>query len=202
MNRISKWFVKFWARSKWVIITILALCVILPVTWSLLPIAKRIEINRSFTRMWNGFSNGFSTRWSQIMEALGIKSQATSGSHIPCSDNDVCSMAINRTFKPITLSDFKALLGNKNLKDLMVVDIRSVEDYEKGHIPIAFSIPYEDLKNYLAGVTRSTPLVIVGSGNENYKEIGKQLVDRWVFSNAGFLIGGMKAWDGDIEREK
>ncbi len=202
MNSFQKFISKIWARGKWVIITILALCLIIPVTWSMLPIAKRIEINRSFSKMWNSLSSGWNTRWSEIMEALGIKSRATNGSHIPCSDNDVCSMAINRTFRPITLGDFKALLGNKNMKDLMVVDIRPVEDYEKGHIPIAFSIPYEDLKQYLAGVTRSTPIVIVGNGSENYKEIGSQLVDKWVFSNAGFLIGGMKTWDGDIQREK
>jgi rhodanese-related sulfurtransferase len=110
-------------------------------------------------------------------------------------------MAINRTFRPIILSDLKALMGNKNL-NLMIIDIRSVEEYEKGHIPEAFSIPYEDLRTYLAGITRSTPIVVIGNGTENYKEIGKQLVDRWVFSNAGFLVGGMKTWDGDIEREK
>jgi rhodanese-related sulfurtransferase len=201
VNRIAKFFGKIWARGKWVIITLLALCLILPVGWMSLPIAKRIEIKRSFDKMWNGISSGWNTRWAEILEALGIKSRATSGSHIPCSDNDVCSMAINRTFRPIILSDLKALMGNKNL-NLMIIDIRSVEEYEKGHIPEAFSIPYEDLRTYLAGITRSTPIVVIGNGTENYKEIGKQLVDRWVFSNAGFLVGGMKTWDGDIEREK
>lgn len=201
MNRIGKWFSNFWARRKWAIVTILALCVILPVTWAALPTAKRIEIRRSFDKMWNGLSSGWNTRWAEILEALGIKSQATSGSHIPCSDNDVCSMAINRSFKPITLSDLKAVMGNKNIT-AMVIDIRSVEEYEKGHIPEALSIPVEDLRQYLAGVTRSTPLILIGNGNENYKEIGKQLVDRWVFSNASFLVGGMKVWDGEVQRER
>ena len=92
-------------------------------------------------------------------------------------------------------------MGNKNIT-AMVIDIRPIEEYEKGHIPEALSIPVEDLRQYLAGVTRSTPLILIGNGNENYKEIGKQLVDRWIFSNASFLVGGMKVWDGEIQREK
>jgi rhodanese-related sulfurtransferase len=110
-------------------------------------------------------------------------------------------MAINRTFSPITLADLKAILGNKNLK-AMIIDIRPIEEYEKGHIPVALSIPVEDLRQYLAAVPRSTPLILIGNGTENYKEIGKQLVDKWVFSNARFLVGGMKVWDGEIPREK
>lgn len=181
--------------------TILALCLILPVTWVSLPSAKRIEIRRAFEKMWNGISSSWNTRWSEIMEALGIKAKATAGTHIPCSDNDVCSMAINRKFSPITLADLKAVMGNKNLK-AMIIDIRPIEEYEKGHIPEALSIPVEDLRQYLAAVPRSTPLILIGNGTENYKEIGKQLVDKWVFSNARFLVGGMKVWDGEIQREK
>lgn len=201
MNRIGKWFSNFWARRKWAIVTILALCVILPTSWAVLPKAQKIEILRTFGKMWNGLTSTWETKWTEILETLGIKSKVLSGSHIPCSDDDICSMAINRSFKPITLSDLKAVMGNKNI-EAMIIDIRSVEEYEKGHIPEALSIPVDDLRQYLAGVPRSTPLILIGNGDENYKEIGEQLVDRWIFSNASFLVGGMKAWDGELQREK
>lgn len=39
-------------------------------------------------------------------------------------------------------------------KDIYLLDVRPVDEYEKGHIPKAISIPFEDLKNCLGQIPK------------------------------------------------
>lgn len=80
-----------------------------------------------------------------------------------------------------------------NRQNAVVLDIRSKEVYQKGHIINALSITPEMLKTTKTlEKFKSKPLIVVcGSGNESQK-IALQLKKQGY--NAYFLSGGIRSW--------
>lgn len=56
-----------------------------------------------------------------------------------------CVSAILPDIKEISYEDLKALLGKS--QDLILIDVRSKEEVEKGHIPGSINIPGEIVLN-------------------------------------------------------
>lgn len=86
------------------------------------------------------------------------------------------------------------LVQRINHENAQVVDIRSADAYQKGHIIDAISIPIEELSTKLKKIEKfkSRPIVIVcGTGNESGKAAES-------LKNQGFntyiLAGGIRAW--------
>lgn len=191
-----------WAIWRPFVAAFLALAIFMVGAWFLAPNRVKWQINFAFREMWRSLTENWGDKWDTVLQILGFDdTPAGARVAIACTQCDVCAAVINRYFHRYDPKDIKSLLRKTDLGP-MVVDIRSVDEYEKGHIPGALPMPLPTLKEDIWSVNRKTPIIIVGNGNEDYRKIGDDIVEKWKFYNAGYLVGGMKVWDGDIEVEK
>ncbi len=82
-----------------------------------------------------------------------------------------------------------------NRSDALVVDLRSAEDYAKGHILGAKSVPLADLERRAGELDKhkSKP-VIVHCGDGNRAGGGAALLRKLGFGSVSNLSGGYAAW--------
>jgi glyoxylase-like metal-dependent hydrolase (beta-lactamase superfamily II)/rhodanese-related sulfurtransferase len=88
----------------------------------------------------------------------------------------------------LTVEDVAARAGRS-----AVLDVREPEEYARGHIPRALSIPQADLASRLADVTQSRPLVVVCQVGQRSLRAA-QFLRQVGYANVGTLRGGMLAW--------
>ncbi len=183
----------------------LALVIAVGTSWLWIPTQTKWQIIRSFDSFWEGLTEDWDDKGETLKEILGV-SDMSDGAKVAaaCADCDVCEVAQNRFFHKYDLGDVKEIMregGESILKDIppQFIDIRSVEDYIEGHIPVSINMPLEDLKYDIWPIRRDTPIVIIGYEDTDYIALGKNLVDKWFFYNAGYLVGGMAEWDGELE---
>lgn len=96
------------------------------------------------------------------------------------------------TLGPVELKE----LSEKN--EVKIIDVRKRSDYEVGHIPMAISIPYEELETRLNELNRED-LHVVYCYNP-YCHLGARaavLLAQNKFSVME-LCGGFKVWDEDF----
>jgi rhodanese-related sulfurtransferase len=94
------------------------------------------------------------------------------------------------------MHDIKAII--KENQDYVILDVRTLDEYQEGHIPGAINIPNENIAN-IAGekLTNKEQLILVycRSGNRS-KQAAKTL------ANMGYTniieFGGIIDWDGDL----
>lgn len=79
----------------------------------------------------------------------------------------------------------------------LVVDTRPGPAFAAGHIPGAYGIPLRDGFATWVGwvVPPDRPLIIVSNSVEDHREIARQLVGIGFEDLAGYLEGGMRAWE-------
>ncbi len=202
---IQTWFSNIWARGRWTVIVSLALVLLIATAGLWFPVKLKWKLVRSFRNFWRGVTEDWDDKWDTIEDMLGINGVGD-GAKIAaaCADCDVCLVAQTRFFHKYNVADVKEIIregGVTILEDVppLFIDIRTEEDYIKGHIPEAINMPLAELKTDIWPSRRDTPLVIIGYAETDYIELGKDLVDNWCFYNAGYLVGGMDVWDGEIE---
>ncbi len=85
-----------------------------------------------------------------------------------------------------------------NREDAVVLDIRGVEDFKKGHIAGARSLPLAQLPTQLDSLEKSkdVPIVVVCFAGMSAQGAAKQLLAAG-FSKVFVLTGGMQKWTGD-----
>lgn len=202
MNRFSKWIAKFWARRRWVIVTILALAIISTAVWFVSPQQFRWKVNYSFRTLWRSLTENWGDKWDKVLQILGFD-DTPEGARvaIACTECDVCAVAINRYFHKYDLRDVKSIMGKGYLRPI-IIDIRDMADFEKGSIPgsLNMPLPFEDLKKDIWSLDRNRTIVLIGYADMDWHEIGKKVVDDWQFYNTGYLAGGIEAWDGELEK--
>ncbi|WP_371381502.1 rhodanese-like domain-containing protein [Sporomusa aerivorans] len=82
-------------------------------------------------------------------------------------------------------------------KEAMIIDIRTKEEYQEGHIPDAPFIPVGELESYLSELPESEKvLLICSSGNRSGRTTG--LLRSKGFENVDNIDGGMLAWRGPV----
>ena len=92
--------------------------------------------------------------------------------------------------KPITKEQLNTL------SNVRLIDIRSKQEYEKQHIPIAINIPAEDLPIASEQFSKTDTLVCVcNHGKERSQAAAEYLYDRG-FENTFYLEGGTSGWFG------
>ena len=81
-------------------------------------------------------------------------------------------------------------------KDALVIDVRRIRDFAQGHVPGAYSIVLRDALGSWLGwiVPPQRPLVFVTPGPEAHQEIVRQAIRIGYDDLAGYLDGGMAAW--------
>ncbi|WP_413307469.1 rhodanese-like domain-containing protein [Bacillus sp. 1P10SD] len=85
-------------------------------------------------------------------------------------------------------------------KEVVVLDVRTPEEYQEGHIPHAKLVPLQELENSLNELEKEKPyLVVCRSGTRSAQ--ASEILKSNRFSKIYNMTGGMNTWGYDIEIE-
>jgi rhodanese-related sulfurtransferase len=101
------------------------------------------------------------------------------------------------SFDTIKTNDILKYIGMPNV---LIIDLRDRKDYDKGHIPTAINIPYEELeskKRYLQ--TNFLLIFYCDRGNISLLAIRDLMKDGY---NMKSLYGGLRAYRGKLDRSR
>ncbi|HOO96911.1 MAG TPA: rhodanese-like domain-containing protein [Caldisericia bacterium] len=203
-GRLTAWIKQMWASRRWSFIATLALVLIVATSWFWLPVQTKWKLTRSFRNFWRAITEDWDDKWDTFTDILGISDDDGASLAAACADCDICAVAQARFLHKYDVDDVEEIIREGGVSILteippLFIDIRDVEDYEAGHIPVAINMPLVDLMDDIWPNDRTTPVVIIGYGNEDYVELEKMLVIEGLFNNAGYLVGGMPEWTGEVE---
>lgn len=94
-----------------------------------------------------------------------------------------------------TAAELKGMLDGGT--DVLVVDIRSREEFAKEHVPSAVNIPHDEIHTRALDELPTSKLLVISSFQCNDDEVSRVIRDDLVrlgFSNAGVLAGGIDGW--------
>jgi len=82
-----------------------------------------------------------------------------------------------------------------NREDAVLVDIRSADDFKKGHITSARNIPLAQLSSQLTKLEneKNKPIIVICQAGMSAQGAAKQLINAG-FSQVAVLRGGMSKW--------
>jgi rhodanese-related sulfurtransferase len=85
-------------------------------------------------------------------------------------------------------------------EDVAVVDVRDAHAYRQGHIPGAESHPITDIDDSFLLEDWPTLVVLVDYTGDTAESAAPKVGER-VDSEVTHLVGGMAAWEGDVETD-
>lgn len=103
------------------------------------------------------------------------------------------------TYRQISMKEAKEIMVTEN--NYVILDVRTQEEYGDGHIPGAICIPNETIgTDEIVKLPDKDQLILVycRSGNRS-KQAAQKLVQLGYTNVVEF--GGIRDWDGEIERE-
>ena len=104
-----------------------------------------------------------------------------------------CSM---EGYRNVTADEAKELIDKK---EVVVLDVRTAEEYQGGHIPNATLIPLQELENRMKELDPSaTYLVVCRSGNRSAQ--ASEILTANSFKSIYNMTGGMNTWGYEIEQ--
>ena len=98
-------------------------------------------------------------------------------------------------YKKITLDEAKKMMETQKV---IVVDVRTLEEYNEGHIPNAISVPLETIENEAEAKLKNKDdliLVYCRSGRRS-REAALKLIEKGYTNVIDF--GGIKDWNGEV----
>ncbi|HCM48036.1 MAG TPA: rhodanese-like domain-containing protein [Colwellia sp.] len=97
------------------------------------------------------------------------------------------------TAKDISQSQLQTIM--KNEQQVIVLDVRTVEEFEQGHIPNAVNIPHKELEARLAELSgaKNTQVVIYCRSGRR-AEVAKQVLVKNGFNQLDHLSGDFNEW--------
>ena len=98
-------------------------------------------------------------------------------------------------YKKITSDEAKKMMETQKV---IVVDVRTLEEYNEGHIPNAISIPLETIENEAEAKLKNKDaliLVYCRSGRRS-REAALKLIENGYTNVIDF--GGIKDWNGEV----
>ena len=116
-----------------------------------------------------------------------------------CSKENGIGTSSDKSFMTISSEEAKRIMENE--ENYIILDVRTEEEYKKGHIPEAINIPNEEITlETTNNLTDKDQLILVycRSGNRS-KEASKKLVELG-YTNV-YDFGGINDWKYDIEQE-
>lgn len=104
------------------------------------------------------------------------------------------------TFKSISMEEGRKIIESEN--DYIILDVRTKEEYDDGHIPGAINVANEDISTSMQSIEqlpdkKQKILVYCRSGNRS-KQAAKKLAALG-YSNV-VEFGGIIEWKGDLEK--
>ena len=98
-------------------------------------------------------------------------------------------------YKKITSDEAKKMMETQKV---IVVDVRTLEEYNEGHIPNAISVPLETIENEAEAKLKNKDdliLVYCRSGRRS-REAALKLIEKGYANVIDF--GGIKDWNGEV----
>lgn len=102
------------------------------------------------------------------------------------------------TYENLTVDEAKLLI--KEEVNLVVLDVRTKEEYESGHLPDAILIPVSELQDRVAELDKDKKILVYCKTGVRSAEASQILVSHG-FSSVYNLVGGIDAWiqaDGPV----
>lgn len=93
----------------------------------------------------------------------------------------------------IAAIDLHHLLHQSN-KKVLLIDVRSEEEYKAMHIAGAVNIPLQNLTRKLEAVSKATQVITVCGKGGGRSAQAVVLLQQMGFTNAAFLCGGTFGW--------
>jgi rhodanese-related sulfurtransferase len=99
------------------------------------------------------------------------------------------------SFDTIRTNDIINYIGMPNV---MIIDLRDKKDYDKGHIPTAVNIPYEELERKKQYIRKNTLLIFYcDRGNVSLLAVRDLMKDGYEMKS---LYGGLHAYHGKLDK--
>lgn len=103
-----------------------------------------------------------------------------------------------RSVPQMTAQELREAIGQGAVQ---VLDVRSEEEWETGHIPDALNIPYRELEEHLpGGLNAQAPIVVLCSGGQR-SSIAASVLLRNGYEDVRNVTGGMGAYEALVEGE-
>lgn len=99
------------------------------------------------------------------------------------------------SFETIRANDVINYIGHPNV---IIIDLRSKEDYMKGHIPSAVNIPYDNLKDELNNLDKRKLLILYCDRGNISLMAARDLAKYGCRIKS--MYGGIRAYHGRLEK--
>ena len=130
-----------------------------------------------------------------LISVLGISCGRTMNSKQVSVDSKEVKNEKTAEYKKITSDEAKNIMLTEKP---IVVDVRSLEEYNEGHIPNAISVPLETIENEAEAKLKNKDdliLVYCRSGRRS-REAALRLIEKGYTNVIDF--GGIQDWNGEV----
>ena len=130
-----------------------------------------------------------------LISVLGISCGRTMNSKQVSVDSKEVKNEKKAEYKKITSDEAKNIMSTQKA---IVVDVRSLEEYNEGHIPNAISVPLETIENEAETTLKNKDdliLVYCRSGRRS-REAALRLIEKGYTNVIDF--GGIQDWNGEV----
>ena len=130
-----------------------------------------------------------------LISVLGISCGRTMNSKQVSVDSKEVKNEKKAEYKKITSDEAKKMMETEKT---IVVDVRTIEEYNEGHIPNAVSIPLETIENEAEAKLKNKDdliLVYCRSGRRS-REAALRLIEKGYTNVIDF--GGIQDWNGEV----
>lgn len=98
----------------------------------------------------------------------------------------------------LVVAELKSLLADTR-EQVIVIDVRNPDEYERLHIPFAKNIPVQDLEQRLGELQSATRIVTACGSGGNRCKIAAAKLRELGFPETVYLSGGTVAWHDAAE---
>ncbi|WP_072889069.1 rhodanese-like domain-containing protein [Ornithinibacillus halophilus] len=106
-----------------------------------------------------------------------------------------CTSNENATIVDVSVDEAKDLLDDE---EVVVLDVRTIEEYSQGHIPNAQLLPLQELEARLSELNEDQKyLVVCRSGNRSAQ--ASTILIQNGFQNIYNMTGGMNNWPYEVK---
>ena len=130
-----------------------------------------------------------------LISVLGISCGRTMNSKQVSVNSKEVKNEKKAEYKKITSDEAKNIMSTQKA---IVVDVRSLEEYNEGHIPNAISVPLETIENEAEAKLKNKDdliLVYCRSGRRS-REAALRLIEKGYTNVIDF--GGIQDWNGEV----
>lgn len=101
-------------------------------------------------------------------------------------------------YRQITQEEAKQIMAEE--EDIIILDVRTQEEFDEGHIPGAICIPYDSIEDdNIPQIPDKEQIILVYCRSGRRSKIASQNLGEMGYTNV-FEFGGIIDWIGDVER--